>query len=176
MNIFEQFGIKEVADATLYAIELDKYDDEIYIPIMYFNTLKVSTIEQSASDTSARGGHGNPELITWDFGKEITVNLEDALYTPASQSLMWGGKFSVDKTKIYGVWNPYVYPTDRYGRPIYAVRTVVDDAEKYDDNNSLISVVLDGESYHFIVPFNAFGSAGIESVSDMEDYCPETAV
>ena len=89
---------------------------------------------------------------------------------------MWGGKFSIDKTKIYGVWNPYIYPTDRYGKQIYAVRTVLNEAEKYDDNNAIISVVLDGESYHFIVPFNAFGNAGIEKVEGMEDYCPETAV
>ena len=28
MNIFEQYGIKEVADCTLYSIELDENDDE----------------------------------------------------------------------------------------------------------------------------------------------------
>ena len=84
MNIFEQFGIKEVADVTIYAIDLDKYDDEIYIPIMYLDTLKVSTLEQSASQTSARGGLGNPELIVWDFGKEISLSLQDAVFTPAS--------------------------------------------------------------------------------------------
>lgn len=46
-NIFEQYGIKEVADATLYAIELDENDDEIYIPVLYMDTLKVSTVEES---------------------------------------------------------------------------------------------------------------------------------
>ena len=30
MNIFEQYGIKEVADVCLYAIELDENDDEVY--------------------------------------------------------------------------------------------------------------------------------------------------
>lgn len=93
---------------------------------MYFDTLKVSTVEQTASQSSARGGLGNPELITWDFGKEITVTLEDALYTPASQSLMWGGKFGIKKTKIYGVWNPFVYPTDRSGRQIYIKREPIE--------------------------------------------------
>jgi hypothetical protein len=47
-NIFEQYGIKEVADVTIYAIELDKYDNEVYIPVMYLDTLKVSTLEQTA--------------------------------------------------------------------------------------------------------------------------------
>lgn len=86
---------------------------------MYFDTLKVSTLEQTAEQASARGGTGNPELITWDFGKEITLTLEDALYTPASQSLMWGGKFGVKHSKIQGLWNPYEYPKDKFGRTLY---------------------------------------------------------
>lgn len=122
MNMFEQFGIKEVADVVIYAIDLDKYDDEVYIPIMYLDTLKVSTLEQSASQTAAKGGNGNADLIVWDFGKEITLSLQDALFTPASQSLMWGGKYGIKKPKIYGVWNPYVYPTDSAGRPQYIQR------------------------------------------------------
>ena len=28
MNIFNQYGIKEVADVTLYSIELDENDDD----------------------------------------------------------------------------------------------------------------------------------------------------
>lgn len=60
----------------------------------------------------------------WDYGKEITVTLEDALYTPASQSLMWGGKFGTKHSKIYGGWNPYVYPKDKLGRNIYLKKEV----------------------------------------------------
>ena len=92
MNIFEQYGIKEVADVCLYAIELDENDDEIYVPVLYMDTLKVSTVEESTQTTSAQGGIGNPKLITWDYGKDITVTLEDALFTPASSSMNWAGK------------------------------------------------------------------------------------
>ena len=102
MNIFEQYGIKEVADVCLYAIELDENDDEVYVPVLYLDTLKVSTIEETAEQTSARGGLGNPELIIWDYGKEITVTLEDALYTPASQGMAWGGKFGTQHFTLYG--------------------------------------------------------------------------
>ena len=91
---------------------------------MYLDTLKVSTVEQTAEQSSARGGLGNPELIMWDYGKEITVTLEDALYSPASQSLMWGGKFGTKNSKIYGVWNPMVYPKDRYGRSKYITQEI----------------------------------------------------
>ncbi len=102
MNIFEQYGIKEVADVCLYAIELDENDDEVYVPVLYLDTLKVSTVEETAEQTSARGGLGNPELIIWDYGKEITVTLEDALYSPASQGMTWGGKFGAKKFTLYG--------------------------------------------------------------------------
>ena len=107
MNIFEQYGIKEVADVTLYAIELDENDEEIYIPVLYLDTLKISSVEQTAEQTSARGGLGNPHLITWDYGKEITVNLEDALYTPASMSMLWGGKYASKSVELWGVFDAY---------------------------------------------------------------------
>ena len=107
MNIFEQYGIKEVADVTLYAIELDENDEEIYIPVLYLDTLKISSVEQTAEQTSARGGLGNPNLITWDYGKEITINLEDALYTPASMSMLWDGKYASKSVELWGVFDTY---------------------------------------------------------------------
>lgn len=63
-----------------------------YIPVLFLDTLKVSTLEQASETTSAEGGHGNGKLITWDYGKEITLSIEDALYTPASMSAIWGGE------------------------------------------------------------------------------------
>lgn len=103
MNIFEQYGIKEVADVTLYAIEFDENDEEIYIPILYLDTLKVSLIEEESEQTSAQGGIGNSKLITWDYGKEINITLEDALYTPASMSLLWGGQYNSNCVELWGV-------------------------------------------------------------------------
>lgn len=62
-------------------------------------TLKVSTIEQTASTADATGGKGNAKLVSWDYGKDISVTLEDALFSPKSMSLMYGGaKSTVDTT------------------------------------------------------------------------------
>lgn len=108
---------------------------------MYLDTLKVSTLEQSASQTSARGGLGNPELIVWDFGKEISLSLQDAVFTPASQSLMWGGKYGIKKPQIYGVWNPFVYPKNEEGRQQYIERVNADP--------SLVHVVPKGWELYF---------------------------
>ena len=45
MNIFEQYGIKEVADVTLYSIHYkeDGSGELYYLPALYLNTLKIST-------------------------------------------------------------------------------------------------------------------------------------
>ena len=59
-------------------------------PVLYLDTLKVSTIEQTAEETEARGGKGNGALIAWDYNKEINVTLEDALFSAKSLAIMFG--------------------------------------------------------------------------------------
>lgn len=86
-SILDRYGIKEVADVTFYKIDSNGQPAE---PVLYLDTLKVSTIEQTAETVDARGGKGNPKLITWDYGKEITVTLEDALFSAKSMSIMFG--------------------------------------------------------------------------------------
>ena len=88
-NILDKYGIKEVADVTVYEINDDGSRGK---PVLFLDTLKVSTIEQTADQVSARGGKGNPELIVWDFGKEITLNIEDALFSPQSMNMIYGGQ------------------------------------------------------------------------------------
>lgn len=61
-----------------------------YSPVLFLDTLKVSTLEQTAEEVYATGGKGNANLVGWDYGKEITLSLEDALFTPASMSAMVG--------------------------------------------------------------------------------------
>ena len=86
-SILDRYGIKEVADVTFYKINDDGTPGA---PVLFLDTLKVSTIEQTAEQADARGGKGNPKLITWDYGKEITVTIEDALFSPKSMSIMLG--------------------------------------------------------------------------------------
>ena len=90
MNLFQKYGIKEVSDVVFYSIN-EIGDEAFYTPVLFLDTLKVSTLEKSAKKVSAQGGKGNKKLITWNYGKEITLNLEDALFSPASMSMIWGG-------------------------------------------------------------------------------------
>ena len=86
-SILDRYGIKEVADVTFYEINADGSRGA---PALYLDTLKVSTIEQTAETADARGGKGNPKLITWDYGKEISVAIEDALFSSKSMAIMFG--------------------------------------------------------------------------------------
>lgn len=80
--------------------ELNDGDGSRGAPVLYLDTLKVSTIEQTAEEAEARGGKGNPPLIIWDYGKEITVTLEDALFSVKSMAIMFGDGTADELTTI----------------------------------------------------------------------------
>jgi hypothetical protein len=82
-NKFDQYGLKEVANVTFYSLDTG-------MPVLFLDTLKVSNIETSAENVSAQGGWGNPKLITWEYGKEVNLTLEDALFSPESLKVMMG--------------------------------------------------------------------------------------
>ena len=98
-SILDRYGIKEVADVTFYTIDSA---GKPAAPVLYLDTLKVSTIEQTAESSDARGGKGNAALISWDYGKEITVTLEDALFSAKSMAIMFGNGTTkaIDGNKI----------------------------------------------------------------------------
>ena len=63
-SILDKYGIKEVADVVFY--ELDSKGAPS-APVLYLDTLKVSTIEQSAEVVDATGGKGNVKLDLFVF-------------------------------------------------------------------------------------------------------------
>lgn len=84
-NPFAQYGIKEVADVIVYDIS-----GANPVPVMFFDSLKVSNVEVTAEETDARGGKGNSKLITWNYNKEIMLTLQDALLSMKSINLLLG--------------------------------------------------------------------------------------
>ena len=96
VNILAKYGIKEVADVMFY--ELDSKGAPS-APALYLDSLKVSTIEQSAETVDATGGKSNVKLLTWDTNKELTLTLEDALFSAKSLGIMFGGTITDNTTK-----------------------------------------------------------------------------
>jgi hypothetical protein len=91
VNIFERYGIKEVANVYFEALDSEP---EAGIAkgdiVLYLDTLKVSTVETTAENVSAQGGWGNPKLVTWDYGKDINVTLEDAVISWEEMRILMG--------------------------------------------------------------------------------------
>lgn len=81
----DKFGLKEVADVIFF-------DTVTGAPAILFDTLKVSSIENEAESAEARGGKGNPSLLTWNFGRTATLTMQDALLSMESLSALAGGE------------------------------------------------------------------------------------
>lgn len=92
------YGLKEVADVDLYpvgtkiTIKKDGTVEAGAAASYSFDTLKVTNIEATSEEVSARGGKGNPELISWSYGKEVNFTMEDALLSMETLDLMFGAK------------------------------------------------------------------------------------
>lgn len=92
----KKFGIKEVADVGFYTVGTVKVDPSTgavtatAAPVFTLDTLKVSNIEFTAEQSDARGGKGNAPLIIWDYGREATVTIEDALMSMDTLQAMFG--------------------------------------------------------------------------------------
>ena len=140
-NILERYGIKEVADMTFYHIGSTGKPE---YPVLYLDTLKVSTIEQTAEQAEARGGKGNPPLIIWDYGKEINVTLEDALFSAKSMAIMFGN----GRVKTYGGETAYIMKTEQFT----ATATTLPTAEKSSAGWSNIFTGPYGKNYKKVNP------------------------
>lgn len=89
------FGIKEVSDVAFYPVDTVKEENGVITttadPIFILDTLKVSNIENTAEQADAKGGKGNAPLITWDYGREITISLQDAVLSEKTLAMMFEG-------------------------------------------------------------------------------------
>ena len=101
-----KFGVREICD-VVFKKKAGGYFGKLYLdknmPVLYFDTLKTSSLEGTATTVYAQGGKGNPRLVAWEGDRVVTFTMEDALISPESFSILSGAGFmdaSEDK-KIY---------------------------------------------------------------------------
>ena len=80
----EKFGAVTVFDATFY--------DNNNKPLITFDTLTVSNIAVEAEQKEIRGGQGANLLVSYDYGKNATVEITDALASMFSLQYIMGSK------------------------------------------------------------------------------------
>ena len=88
-----KFGVREICDVVLKAKANQKVGNKIFYknePVIYFDTLKTSSMEGAATTVYAQGGRGNSRLMAWEGERTITFTMEDALISPAGFMILSG--------------------------------------------------------------------------------------
>jgi hypothetical protein len=91
----DKFGVKEVMNVTFYRLT-SPYD-----PVLFVDTLKLSNLENTSEESLARGGQGNPILLSWDYNREASFTIQDALISFEGLSLMTGNDVGEGPETIY---------------------------------------------------------------------------
>ena len=88
-----KYGIREICDVVLKAKSKMTVGNKIFYknePVIYFDSLKTSTMEGAATTVYAQGGRGNSRLIAWEGERTVTFTMEDALISTLGLAILTG--------------------------------------------------------------------------------------
>lgn len=86
-----RYGVREICEVVFRARAKMQLGSRTFYkndPVIYFDTLKTSSLEGASTTVYATGGRGNARLIAWDGERTLTFNMEDALISPESLSIL----------------------------------------------------------------------------------------
>lgn len=129
-----KFGVREICDVVLKAKAAQRVGNKIFYknePVIYFDTLKTSSMEGAATTVYAQGGRGNSRLIAWEGERTVTFTMEDALISPAGFAILSGAglieasqKETIKQHQTEQTDAVVVASTGVYGESDYAVSGV----------------------------------------------------
>lgn len=95
-----KFGVREICNVVFKTVAPNqKIGNKVIAtartPVIYFDTLKTSSLEQAVTTVYAQGGRGNTRLVGWDGEKTLTFTMEDALISETGLTILAGA----------GLWN-----------------------------------------------------------------------
>ena len=129
-----KFGVREICDVVLKAKTAQKIGNKIFYanePVLYFDTLKTSSMEGAATTVYAQGGRGNSRLVAWEGERTVTFTMEDALISPEGFMILSGAGL-IDATEL---------------KPIYQHVTETIDAKYVTMSEGGFEVVLSKKPY-----------------------------
>ena len=88
-----KYGIREICDVVFKAktkVQIGTKTFEAGEPVIYFDTLKTSSMEGAATTVYAQGGKGNARLMAWEGERTVTFTMEDALISELGLSVLTG--------------------------------------------------------------------------------------
>ena len=88
-----KYGIREICDVVLKAKSAMKVGNKVFYknePVIYFDTLKTSSLEGASTTVYAQGGRGNARLVAWEGERTVTFTMEDALISQTGLMILTG--------------------------------------------------------------------------------------
>lgn len=142
-----KFGVREICDVVLKAKAPQKIGNKIFYkdePVIYFDTLKTSTMEGAATTVYAQGGRGNSRLVAWEGERTITFTMEDALISPEGFMILSGaGLIEASESK-----------------PVYQHVTETVDGSKIKKGTGSVTIRISKKPYLPIAGENTIGIEG----------------
>ena len=132
-----KFGVREICDVVLKAKANQKVGNKMFYknePVIYFDTLKTSSMEGAATTVYAQGGRGNSRLMAWEGERTVTFTMEDALISPAGFMILSGAGL-IDATEE-SIKVHTTEPTDNVKKDENGVVTVYVENKPYQDKES----------------------------------------
>lgn len=108
-------------------------------PVLYFDSLKTTSLEKTAATVYAQGGKGNNRLVAWEGDTALSFNMEDALLSTESLLLLSGG----DYVKASATAPLFLHRTEK-------LKLSEDNFEKIGD--SMVSITVTGKPNSSIKP------------------------
>ena len=88
-----KLGVREICEVVFKGKTAQKIGNKVFYknePVIYFDTLKTSSLEGQSTTVYATGGRGNARLMGWDGERTVTFTMEDALISPEGMSILMG--------------------------------------------------------------------------------------
>ena len=160
-----KFGVREICDVVLKAKANQRVGNKIFYkgePVIYFDTLKTSSMEGTANTVYAQGGRGNSRLVAWEGERTVTFTMEDALISPAGFMILSGAGL-IDATENERI---YVHATETTNKFEFADGELTvyleEKPAQYDATNKGTNKLTNKEDYIYIMTLDSNGEVASE--------------
>ena len=174
-----KFGVREICDVVFRAKANQRIGNRMFHkdePVIYFDSLKTSTLEGAATTVYAQGGRGNARLVAWEGERTVTFTMEDALISPLGLMILTGagltegadtaeGKIQVHTTDTIGKNEGFTYDSTESSEKVTITLSAKEPVSEI-DNKIYVMPLINGEIQSEPYYGNAVGGATQVEITD----------
>lgn len=162
-----KYGIREICDVVLRAKARMKVGKKVFYkdePVIYFDSLKTSSMEGAATTVYAQGGRGNSRLIAWEGERTVTFTMEDALISKVGLAILTGADVidAEDKAVI-------IHTTERIEAK-EGKFTLSETPYAKDGEHLIYAMLLDDNGYPVSEPYLCKAEGKVLAINETESY------